>query len=176
MVMCAEWKSYVMVEEKYKIVIFGAFGAGKSTLIQTLDPQAKHIEADCPVKGSTTIALDYGRVQIGERRVYLYGTPGQERFEFARKIIGKGMDGAILLIDATKDVDDFVGNMYTSLVDSGIPFIIFLNKTDLDGTKINMLKERFAAVEVNIVSAKNRNLARDSLAVFIENLRPHDRG
>ena len=60
-----------MAEEKYKIVVFGAFGAGKSTLIQTLDPQAKHIEAEC-AGGSTTIALDYGRVQIGEKRVYLY--------------------------------------------------------------------------------------------------------
>lgn len=172
--MFAEWKRNVMVEEKYKIVIFGAFGAGKSTLIQTLDPQAKHIEADCPVKGSTTIALDYGRVQIGERRVYLYGTPGQERFEFARKIIGKGMDGAILLIDATMEVDDFVGNMYSSLVDSGIPFIVLLNKTDLDGTKTGMLKERFAAVDVSIVSAKDRNLARDTLSAFIGKLRPHD--
>ena len=55
-----------MAEEKYKIVVFGAFGAGKSTLIQTLDPQAKHIEAEC-AGGSTTIALDYGRVQIGEK-------------------------------------------------------------------------------------------------------------
>ncbi len=44
-----------MTEEKYKIVVFGAFGAGKSTLIQTLDPQAKHIEADCAGGTTTTV-------------------------------------------------------------------------------------------------------------------------
>ena len=66
----------VMAEEKYKIVVFGAFGAGKSTLVQALDPQAKHIEAEC-AGGTTTIAFDYGRVQIGEKRANLYAHPGR---------------------------------------------------------------------------------------------------
>ncbi|MEN6443239.1 MAG: ATP/GTP-binding protein [Methanoregula sp.] len=163
-----------MVEEKFKIVIFGAFGAGKSTLIQTLDPQAKHIEADCPVKGSTTIALDYGRVQLGERRVYLYGTPGQERFEFARKIIGTGMDGAVLLVDATAEVDEFICAMFSSLVGSGIPFVVMLNKTDHpDGTKTKGLQQQFGAVPVWLVSAKDRRQAQIALTTFIDTLPPH---
>ena len=162
-----------MVEERFKVVIFGAFGAGKSTFIQTLDPQAKHIEADCPAKGSTTIALDYGRVQIGERRVYLYGTPGQERFEFARKIIGTGMDGAVLLVDATTGADDFVASLYSSLVSSGIPFVVMLNKTELDGTMTEGLKQQFGSVPVWPVSAKDRIQAQRALATFIDMLPPH---
>ncbi len=52
-----------MTEEKrYKIVVFGAFGAGKTTLVKTLDPESYHVEADC-AGGTTTIALDFGRVQ-----------------------------------------------------------------------------------------------------------------
>ncbi len=47
--------------------------------------------------------------------IHIFGTPGQERFEFAREIIGKGMDGAILLIDATSPVDDFIHHLYNSL-------------------------------------------------------------
>ena len=161
-----------MAEEKYKIVVFGAFGAGKSTLIQTLDPQAKHIEAEC-AGGSTTIALDYRRVQIGEKRVYLYGTPGQERFEFAREIIGKGMDGAILLVDATSPVDKFVVHLSTSIIAARIPYVVLLNKCDAIGAQPDAAKAHFAGTETQTVSAKDRRGARDALERFIGTLRPH---
>jgi hypothetical protein len=161
-----------MAEEKFKIVVFGAFGAGKSTLIQTLDPQAKHIEAEC-TGGSTTIALDYGRVQIGEKRVYLYGTPGQERFEFAREIIGKGMDGAILLVDVTSPVDEFVAHLSTSISTEHIPFIVFLNKCDAVGAQPDAAKAYFSGAKAIIVSAKDRRGARDALERFISTLRSH---
>ena len=87
-------------EKKLKIVIFGAFGAGKTTLIKTIDPESKHIEANC-AGGTTTVALDFGRIQKDGCHIHIFGTPGQERFEFAREIIATGMDGAILLVDAT---------------------------------------------------------------------------
>ena len=161
-----------MAEEKYKIVVFGAFGAGKSTLIQTLDPQAKHIEAECG-GGTTTIALDYGRVQIGERRVYLYGTPGQERFEFAREIIGAGMDGAILLVDATSPVDEFVEHLHASLTRERIPFVVFINKSDQVGARPDVAKAHFAGAEIKLVSAKDRRGAREGVEGFIARLRPH---
>jgi hypothetical protein len=162
-----------MAEEKFKIVVFGAFGAGKSTLIQTLDPQARHIEAECSTGGTTTIALDYGRVQLGERRIYLYGTPGQERFEFAREIIGKGMDGAVLLIDATSEYDDFIDHLYSSIRQAGIPFAVFLNKCDTVGAKPAELRDRFTGAEVKEMSAKDRKQARGALDAFIGTLRPH---
>jgi len=162
-----------MVDEKYKIVVFGAFGAGKSTLIQTLDPQAKHIEADCQEKGTTTIALDYGRVQIGEKRVYLYGTPGQERFEFARDIIGKGMDGAILLVDTTLPVDEFIDHLYSSIDAAKIPFVVLLNKCDAAGAQPEAAKMHFSKAETKVVSAKDRREAREALEWFIRTLRPH---
>ncbi len=101
-------------EKKCKIVIFGAFGAGKTTLVKTLDPESRHVEADC-TNGTTTVALDYGRLQVNGISVHLFGTPGQERFEFAREIISKGMDGAILLVDATSSPDDFTRHLYDSL-------------------------------------------------------------
>ncbi|ABS54975.1 small GTP-binding protein [Methanoregula boonei 6A8] len=162
----------MMAEEKYKIVVFGAFGAGKSTLIQTLDPQAKHIEAE-GAGGTTTIALDYGRVQLGEKRIYLYGTPGQERFEFAREIIGAGMDGAILLVDATSPVDEFVEHLHTSLKEEKIPFVVFLNKCNQVGARPDAAQEHFAGAETKTVSAKDRRGAREGLEKFVGRLRPH---
>ena len=161
-----------MAEEKYKIVVFGSFGAGKSTLIQTLDPQAKHIEAE-GAGGTTTVALDYGRVQIGEKRVYLYGTPGQERFEFAREIIGTGMDGAILLVDTTSPVDEFIEHLHASLKEEKIPFVIFLNKCDQVGARPDTAKVHFAGAEIKIVSAKDRRGTREELTGLISRLRSH---
>ena len=92
-------------EKKLKIVIFGAFGAGKTTLIKTIDPESKHIEANC-AGGTTTVALDFGRIQKDDCHIHIFGTPGQERFEFAREIIATGMDGAILLVDATSQIPE----------------------------------------------------------------------
>jgi small GTP-binding protein len=165
-----------MAEEKYKIVVFGAFGAGKSTLIQTLDPQAKHIEAECSGGSTTTIALDYGRVQIGEKRVYLYGTPGQERFEFAREIIGRGMDGAILLVDTTSPVDEFVEHLHNSIGAEKIPFVVFLNKCDAVGAQPDEAKAHFPGAGFVTVSSKDRKQARAAVEGFIGTLRPHATG
>jgi small GTP-binding protein len=108
-----------MTEEKRcKIVVFGAFGAGKTTLIKTLDPESTHVEADC-AGGTTTVALDFGRVIMDGNHIHIFGTPGQERFEFAREIIGKGMDGAILLVDVTSPVDDFIHHLSIRLLLQG---------------------------------------------------------
>ncbi|MDD1703357.1 MAG: GTP-binding protein [Methanoregula sp.] len=163
-----------MADEKFKIVVFGALGAGKSTLIQTIDPQAQHIEAESPGKGSTTtIAFDFGRVMLGGRRVYLYGTPGQNRFEFAREIVGKGMDGAILLVDVTAPVDELIDHLYTSLQGSGIPFIVLLNKCDEPGARTDEVSRYFTNATIRTVSALNKSDIRESLAAFIGTLRPH---
>ena len=62
---------------RLKIVIFGAFGAGKTTLIKSLDPESKHVESRCP-GGTTTVALDFGRVELDGHQLHVYGTPGQE--------------------------------------------------------------------------------------------------
>jgi len=164
-----------MAEEKFKIVVFGAFGAGKSTLIQTLDPQAKHIEAE-GAGGTTTIALDYGRVQFGDKRVYLYGTPGQERFEFAREIIGKGLDGAILLVDATSPIDEFVEHLHSAIAGEKIPFIVFVNKSDAVGAKPGEAKVHFPGAAVKNVSSKDKKQAREAVGEFIGALRPHATG
>jgi len=162
-----------MAEEKYKIVVYGAFGAGKSTLIQTLDPQATHIEAGC-AGGTTTIALDYGRVQIGEERVYLYGTPGQERFEFARGIIGRGMDGAILLVDVTSPVDEFIDHLHASIAKEGIPLVVFLNRCDAVGAQTESARAHFAGTATRIISAKDQQSARAGLQGFIHTLPPRN--
>ena len=165
-----------MTEEKRcKIVVFGAFGAGKTTLVKTLDPESHHVEADC-AGGTTTIALDFGRVQVNGNHIHIFGTPGQERFEFAREIIGKGMDGAILVVDATSPVDDFIHHLYNSLTAARIPFIIFLNKCDCIGARPELIEKEFRAAIIRKVSAIDRKQSLEALCTFAQTLPPHPNG
>jgi len=160
-----------MTEDKLKIVVFGAFGAGKTTLIRTLDPSSKHVEAE-GVGGSTTIALDFGKVEIDGRHVYLFGTPGQERFEFAREVISRGMDGAILLADATSPVDDFTRHLFDSLTGAGIPFVIMVNKCEEVGAQPDAIKKHFCEVPVHKISAQDHRRSLEALCTFVSVLPP----
>jgi hypothetical protein len=159
-------------DKKCKIVVFGAFGAGKTTLIKTLDPASSHVEAPCS-GGTTTIALDYGRVRANGIHIHIFGTPGQERFEFAREIIGRGMDGAILLIDTTSPVDDFIRHLYDSLAAVGIPFIMFLNRCDGVGAQPELIQREFSTAVTVKVSAVDRKQSLDALCAFAQTLPPH---
>jgi small GTP-binding protein len=158
-------------ETKLKIVVFGAFGAGKTTLIKTLDPESKHVEANC-TGGTTTVALDFGRIQKDECHIHIFGTPGQERFEFARDIIATGMDGAILLIDATTQIDDFTRHLSDTLHEAKVPFIVFLNKCDSIGANPDMFSGQFGSSEIRNVSAINRRQCMDAVLLFAGRL-PH---
>ncbi len=162
-------------ETKLKIVVFGSYGAGKSTLIKTLDPLSKHIEANC-AGGTTTIALDFGRIQNNGCNIHLYGTPGQERFEFAREIIAKGMDGAILLVDVTAPLDDFTRHLSDSLHEANVPFVVFLNKCDQAGAAPDTFIDKFGASPVRKVSAKDRKQCKPEFLQFAGTLNPRPNG
>jgi small GTP-binding protein len=162
-------------ETKLKIVIFGAFGAGKTTLIKTLDPESKHIEANC-AGGTTTVALDFGRIQNNGCHIHIYGTPGQERFEFAREIIAKGMDGAVLLVDVTTPMDEFTMHLADTLHGAKVPFVVFLNKCDGVGANPDTYAGQFGTSEVRKISAKDKQQCMEALLQFSGTLTPHPNG
>jgi small GTP-binding protein len=158
-----------MTEDRLKIVVFGSFNAGKSTFIHTLDPEARHTEVDI-VGGTTTVALDFGRIFVGDRHIYLFGTPGQERFEFAREIISRDIDGAIVMIDATADVDEFTGHICRWLHEAGIPRVVALNKCDCGNASPERIRNRLGSDEEALcISA----LSRDDAYRTLENLVNH---
>jgi uncharacterized protein len=162
-----------MVEEtKLKIVVFGSYGAGKTTLITTLDPASKHVEADC-AGGTTTIALDFGRI-IGKNgcHIHIYGTPGQERFDFARDLLATGMDGAILLVDATSPLDSFTRRLSDSLQNAKVPFVVFLNKWEGVDANPAAFPGQFGPAEVLQVSAKDPVKSMDAVLTFSATLTP----
>ena len=93
----------------HKIVFTGPVGAGKTTAIKSLSDIAvvSTDEAASDMtrgqKANTTVAMDYGVMKISEQeRIHLYGTPGQERFDFMWDILTEGGIGVVLLIDNTR--------------------------------------------------------------------------
>jgi signal recognition particle receptor subunit beta len=96
---------------RIKIVFTGCVGAGKTTAINAIS-EVPAISTDVKPseesvikrKSSTTVALDYGELTLEDgEKLYLYGTPGQRRFDFMTDILTKGALGLIILIDNTHD-------------------------------------------------------------------------
>lgn len=122
-----------------KIVVTGPFSAGKTTLIRTiseitvLSTETDITDATRSRKAETTVAMDFGRITIDRDLVlYLFGTPGQERFDFMWEILGEGMLGYILLIDASREdsLEQAVGILAAFRKMARVPFVVALNHAD----------------------------------------------
>ncbi|MEJ2042228.1 MAG: ATP/GTP-binding protein [Reinekea sp.] len=90
----------------YKIVFAGQVGAGKTTAINAISDipvvstEANTSDSLAQTKQKTTVAMDYGALHLSnDDKVFLYGTPGQERFNFMWEILSVGALGIVLLID-----------------------------------------------------------------------------
>ncbi len=124
-----------------KMVVTGPFSAGKTEFIKTVSEidvvstERKITDETKSVKEATTVAMDFGRITVDEDLVlYLFGTPGQKRFDFMWEILSEGMLGFIVLIDSVRPetfrearriLDVFSGYGATT------PYIVAANKQDL---------------------------------------------
>lgn len=123
-----------------KMVVTGPFSAGKTQFIRTISEievvsTERKLSADAErIKEQTTVAMDFGRISIDDELVlYLFGTPGQRRFDFMWEILTEGMLGFIVLIDSVRPetfreakhiLEIFRGYAQT-------PYIVAANKQDL---------------------------------------------
>lgn len=99
-----------MILQQYKIVFGGTMGAGKSAAIQVLSDipvigtEAINTDTDAHSKYLTTVGIDYGEISLDDDiKIGLYGTPGQDRFDFMWPIVCKGAIGTVILIDHTSN-------------------------------------------------------------------------
>ncbi len=122
-----------------KIVVTGPFSAGKTTLIRTiseitvLSTEKDITDHTKSRKAETTVAMDFGRITIDRDLVlYLFGTPGQDRFDFMWEILGEGMLGYVLLVDASRQdsLDEAVGILAAFRKMARVPFVVALNRTN----------------------------------------------
>jgi small GTP-binding protein len=127
--------------QSVKVVITGPFNAGKTTFIKTvseitvLSTERQVSDVSGERGGETTVAMDFGRISISDDVVlYLFGTPGQERFSFMWETLSEGMLGFVLIVDVNSS--DSV-NDATSMIEfftnmSDVPFVVAANRADAD--------------------------------------------
>jgi uncharacterized protein len=122
-----------------KIVVTGPFSAGKTTLIRTiseitvLSTERSITDETRSRKTDTTVAMDFGRITIDRDLVlYLFGTPGQDRFDFMWEILGEGMLGYVLLVDASRpeSLDEATSILAAFRKMARVPFVVGLNRAD----------------------------------------------
>jgi uncharacterized protein len=118
-------------KKELKIVVLGSYNSGKTTTLENICQKKTKIE----YKG-TTIALDYGNIVIDGEKIHIFGSPGQERFEFMREILSKGLDGAIVVIDSSKGISTVDEAIISKLNSQEIPYVLFANKQDISTSLI----------------------------------------
>ncbi|GHB42095.1 ATP/GTP-binding protein [Streptomyces viridiviolaceus] len=126
-----------------KIVVAGGFGVGKTTLVTSvseitpLQTEALMTEASeetddltaTPDKLTTTVAMDFGRITLDDDLVlYLFGTPGQQRFWFMWDDLVRGAIGAVVMADTRRLKDSFPALDYFE--SCGLPYVVAVNHFD----------------------------------------------
>ncbi len=134
-----------------KMVVTGPFSAGKTEFIRSVSEidvvsTERKVSADGEraVKNATTVAMDFGRITVDEDLVlYLFGTPGQKRFDFMWEILSEGMLGFIVMVDSTRPETfrEARSILETFRAYAPTPYVVAANKQDkADAWDINDMR------------------------------------
>ncbi|MCW2919657.1 MAG: putative ATP/GTP-binding protein [Actinomycetia bacterium] len=168
-----------------KILIAGGFGAGKTTMVgavsETRPLRTEEIITDqstgvddlsgVETKKTTTVAMDFGRITIrDEFMLYLFGTPGQERFWFMWDEVAIGALGAVVLADTRRLADCFPSVDYFER--RGTPFIVavncFENAPKYDLAEVELALNLGPHVPVMLCDVRQRESCKDVLISLVQ--------
>ncbi|MDG4766721.1 ATP/GTP-binding protein [Solwaraspora sp. WMMD406] len=182
----------VVAPTAVKVLIAGGFGVGKTTLVgsvsETRPLRTEELLTEVGVavddvsgvegKTTTTVAMDFGRITVSKDLVlYLFGTPGQERFLFVWDELSLGALGAVVLADTRRLADCFPSIDYFE--QRGTPFIVAVNC--FDGARQYALDEVQLAlnldpeVPVVLCDARQRQSGKEVLITLLQHARGHSK-
>jgi len=173
--------------KKIKVVIAGPFAAGKTQFINTVS-EIKTVKTERrtqqlnekSVKDYTTVAMDFGKVRIDdEHELYLFGTPGQFRFDFMWEILGEGALGIIILVDSTDPTTFHEARKIINFFQSRfpVPIVVGANKQDLpnawspEDVRIALDIDEEEGIPVIPVSAIDKESVKNALLTLFEIIR-----
>lgn len=165
-------------------MVAGGFAVGKTTFVSTIsdiDPLTTEanmtaVSADvddlgeATSKTGTTVAMDFGRVALSEDLIlYVFGTPGQDRFHFMWDELVRGAIGAVVLVDTDRLDACFAAVDY--MEQAGVPFIVAVNA--FDGVLRHHPEDIREALDVPsyvpvvVTDARNRAAVRDTIVALV---------
>lgn len=167
-----------------KMLVAGGFGAGKTTLVGSvseiapLSTEEMMTEASYGVddlsgveaKTTTTVALDFGRITVNEHLVlYLFGTPGQERFWFMWEELSEGALGAVVIADTRRLETCFAAVDFFER--RGVPFVVAVNCFDgahlYEPDEVRDALSLDPAIPVVLCDARERQSAKEVLLTLV---------
>jgi Predicted GTPase len=168
-----------------KIVVAGGFGAGKTTTVATIS-EIEPLSTDAamtvvgegidptdftPQKTETTAALDFGRITfLDDLVLYLFGTPGQQRFAFMWDELARGAMGAIVIGDTRRLAESFPAIDYFE--QRSLPFVVGINC--FDGVRLHTVEQVREAISVGgdvpieLFDARERSSVKEILEVLVQ--------
>ncbi|MDH2393517.1 ATP/GTP-binding protein [Streptomyces sp. HNM0663] len=173
-----------------KLLVAGGFGVGKTTLvgavseIRPLRTEESLTEAGRPVddtegvesKATTTVAMDFGRITLrDDLALYLFGTPGQDRFWFLWDELAQGALGAVVLADTRRLDDSFAAIDYFER--RGLPFTVAVNCFEgaarFPAGTVHAALDLDADVPLLMCDARERESVKDVLVAVVEHALTH---
>lgn len=175
-----------------KMVVTGPFSSGKTEFIRTISEidvvsTERRItsDAEATVKNDTTVAMDFGRITVDDELVlYLFGTPGQRRFDFMWEILAEGMLGFVVLVDSARPETfrEARSILETFRAYAPTPYVVAANKQDVeDAWEVDDLKVALRLEEgVKMMSCvandkeKVKNVLLELLFSILEEIEQHE--